>query len=93
MLQPPGSSKREPVMLMLGSKALKYSKHKKYRRKYRVVDEFIKFLATPKAAAAMAKHNVYIKGTSPKTTRPPVGKPEPNRSAPVKKNGLNVYDK
>ena len=43
--------------------------------KRKVLVEFVKFLATPAAAAAMAKHNVHSKGAVPQTTTAPAGKP------------------
>jgi len=61
----PGSSKREPVMLLVAP----------YREKHKVVIEFVKFLATPAAAAAMAKHNVHSKGATPETTIAPASGP------------------
>ena len=60
----PDSSKREPVMLLLGPRS----------EQHRIANAFVKFIATPAARAAMAKHNVHNKIARPKTATAPAGR-------------------
>ncbi len=63
-IDPASPSKREPVMLLIGPRS----------QKHKVANEFVKFLATPAARAAMAKHNIHNKTAKPKTTIAPADK-------------------